>query len=261
MTFKSFFEARDAVDAEILAGKLELSGPQNAVLRFLLEHALYKPEDPRDYGFVIESVLGVPAVCKLTGLKQTAVKEAVKALRDTGLIKTFKRPVMAGGRKPDRIRVDWMLPEESSAVSSDEPGNVPSYGTPGVPSYEPGNVPSIYRKEELLQELPQELTGSPSDKTKIKTGPSAQTEDSARAAILALFTGSGHAKRVRHIDARAFDAGEPDSWRADYTVRVWRHESGWACTPGKDGQHPGDGWTYGYTDRSDWEDATPVELG
>jgi hypothetical protein len=40
-----------------------------------------------------------------------------------GVIKTFKRPVMSGGRKPDRIRIDWVLPEESLAVPSDQPGD------------------------------------------------------------------------------------------------------------------------------------------
>jgi hypothetical protein len=60
-----------------------------------------------------------------------------------GVIKTFKRPVMSGGRKPDRIRIDWVLPEESLAVPSDQPGD--------------GS--SIHRKQELLQELLQEGVG------------------------------------------------------------------------------------------------------
>jgi hypothetical protein len=157
--FKRSTDARDVLDAEIRAGKLELTGPQNAVFRFLVEHTLYQPKDEADRGFVVESVLGVPAICKLTRLKQTAVKGAIKSLGDMGLIKTFKRPVMSGGRKPDRIRINWVLPEESLAVPSDEPGDDSSYETPAVPSYEPGDDSSIHRKQELLEELLQEGVG------------------------------------------------------------------------------------------------------
>ena len=146
--FKNFFEARDALDAEILAGKLELSGPQNAVFRVLVEHALYRSKDrdgnrtPQDDGFVTDKVpgrdeqIGVDTICALTGLRQTAVKTALAALEKSRLIRRFRRPMVAGGRLPDRIRVDWLLPEVITSSLPKRCHSDPSEGPRDDSSYE-----------------------------------------------------------------------------------------------------------------------------
>jgi len=156
--FKNFFAARDALDAELFTDKLTLTSVENLVFRYCLEHALYKPNhNEADYGLLPDDYLGIPMIAKLTGLSERSVRNALSTLRELGLIKTFKRPVMSGGRKPDRIRVDWMLPEEALHAPSEEAPGAVSYEAPGAASYEARRAASIYKEEEGFQEVLEEV--------------------------------------------------------------------------------------------------------
>jgi hypothetical protein len=144
--FKTLIEARDALTAEILAGKLELSATQSAVLRVLTENTLYKPKDPKDYGFVVTTVpdplggdripLGVETIARLTGYKERAIKTALADLQDMKLVRRLPRPNWYGGRSVDRIRLDWAMPEGAPDAPSGarRVATGPSIGASGAPS-------------------------------------------------------------------------------------------------------------------------------
>ena len=161
--FKNFFAARDALDAEIAAGKLKLKGTKHLVFRIILEHTLYQPDDPRDYGFVVskfpgaETATGVHGFALVSGASPAAVKDALKSLEhEDKLITRFTRPLVAGGRKADRIRVNWALPEATASslfrrgaeCPTEEPESGPSYQPESGPSEEAVSGSSIYRKQE-----------------------------------------------------------------------------------------------------------------
>lgn len=116
--YKSFFAARDALDMELASGVLVLPGPQNAVFRYLLEHALYRPHNPAEYGLVLESAVGNGHMARMTGLHANTVQRAVTALNASGLVKSWGRPVFAGGKQADMIEILWLTSEYTAEVSS-----------------------------------------------------------------------------------------------------------------------------------------------
>jgi hypothetical protein len=144
--FKSIIEARDALDAEILTGNLQLSAIKVAILRVLIEHTLYKPNAPKDYGFVVTTLpgllggdripLGIETIAKLTGYKPRAVKTALADLQDMKLIRRLPRPNWYGGRSVDRIRLDWAMLEGAADALSEaiEGRHRTLYGAPDAPS-------------------------------------------------------------------------------------------------------------------------------
>jgi hypothetical protein len=48
--FKNYFEAREDLDFALDQGQLDLTGPQCAVLHYLVAHAVFRGDD---YGWVI----------------------------------------------------------------------------------------------------------------------------------------------------------------------------------------------------------------
>lgn len=106
--FKNFYAARNALDAALRDGKLALTSSECAVFRYLLEHTLYQPRDPKDYGFVNAIDGGVETIAQQTCLSARTVIRAVGSLEDKGLMGRWRRQVFAGGRKPDLIEMDWV---------------------------------------------------------------------------------------------------------------------------------------------------------
>lgn len=130
-TYKNFFAARDALDAALDVGELELTGPQAGVFRYLLEHALYSPRKPEDFGYVTEGALGNAVIARRTGLSEVTVRRAMPALDADGLVSRYRRPLLTGGGKADAIRVDWLL----GGISEAQPG--------GIREIRPGRIREI----------------------------------------------------------------------------------------------------------------------
>jgi hypothetical protein len=141
----TFFRSRDRLDAALDAGELVLTGPQNAVFRYLLEHAVYDPrKHAEDYGRVVDSALGIEVIMGRTGLKRTATKGALTALEDAGMISRTRRPILTGGKKADLIWIDWLLPKGRETTLAGGSADDPYEG--------PGDDPSSYREEEADEE-------------------------------------------------------------------------------------------------------------
>jgi hypothetical protein len=116
--YRSYFTARDALDAALAAGELALKGPQCAVFRYLLEHTMFSGEN---YGWVTESAVGNPVIARRTGLHENTVQKAVVALNALGLIESWGRPVFAGGKRFDMVHVRWMAEDTPRVPSVDTP--------------------------------------------------------------------------------------------------------------------------------------------
>jgi DNA-binding MarR family transcriptional regulator len=100
--YKSYFEARDDLDAAIDAGDLTLTGPENAVLQYLVARALYRGSD---YGWVALGSLGVGKIAHRLGISEKTVKRALTELTDRDFVMRKPRPQATGGRDSDLIKV------------------------------------------------------------------------------------------------------------------------------------------------------------
>lgn len=142
--FKSYFTAREDLDTALDDGDLDLTGPQCAVLRYLVEHAVFRGAE---YGWVMRSALGTGTIAKRTAFGERAVRSAINGLEDKGLITRKQRPMAAGGRMPALIRVNALFDDEPNRHET--PLREPARGA----AYEPApDAGSFLISPELLVE-------------------------------------------------------------------------------------------------------------
>jgi DNA-binding MarR family transcriptional regulator len=160
--FKSYFAARDELDATLDDGKLTLTGPQNAILRYLIEHAVFDKR-ANDWGWVTADAAAVEIIARRTGLNESTVRRALAELAGKGLISRHHQPKLSGGRRPDRIRMECLFEAEDDTPEDVAPNGAESpFPEPGTePAHEPGTEPAsfLYMKELLEQPVAEGTSG------------------------------------------------------------------------------------------------------
>lgn len=150
----SFFKSRDELDAALDEGELTLSAKQNAVFRYLIEHAVFDKRAD-DWGYVTTNAAGVERIARRIGYSPRAVKDALAELEDMGQISRYHRPKLSGGRMSDRIRVDALFGTEDdtpeSVASKVQEMHLPE-GAGDAPYESAGDAPSYLYLEELLEQ-------------------------------------------------------------------------------------------------------------
>jgi hypothetical protein len=102
---KSCIQARDILDAALLAGKMGGPGPYLAVFRVLLENAFYTNDSK--FGWVRHDRCGIKTLAVLTGYSEVTVRRALDDLEGASFISRRVRPKRGGGRHADEIQVTW----------------------------------------------------------------------------------------------------------------------------------------------------------
>jgi len=128
--FKNSNQARDALDAALDAGELDLSGPECSIFRYLIDHVWFKHQDPAKLGFVTKHAIGNKVIARRTSVNEKTVKRAIPELDRKGLIVRYEGESMpTGGRLPDDIRVDWAMTPAETGSEDDTPERVVPMGT------------------------------------------------------------------------------------------------------------------------------------
>jgi hypothetical protein len=104
----SFFKARDLYDTALYYGDLRLTAHACSVFRYLLENVMYRPQEPKDYGFVSRPALGEHMIAKVTSMSPVSVGRALRELEGKGMLKRRHRPKATGGRATSDIQVVWL---------------------------------------------------------------------------------------------------------------------------------------------------------
>lgn len=108
--FKSFFEARDALDAWMLSDPpLPSQRCAFIIFRILLENTHFTSAR---YGDVVHWKTSQETLAKLTGYKTRQVRDGLKMLHDLGLVKRYASRNGKSGSQPDRISVMLDVLEE-----------------------------------------------------------------------------------------------------------------------------------------------------
>jgi hypothetical protein len=104
----NYFQARDTYDTALFYGDLTLTVYACSVFRYLLENVMYRPQNPKDYGYVNRPALGENLVAKVTCMSPTSAGRALRELESKRMIRRWHRPRTTGGRVPSDIQVIWL---------------------------------------------------------------------------------------------------------------------------------------------------------